>query len=94
MPKYKSVRAKTGASSQGRPTIESNQESSDSEDIEQMFMPSPPPEESFSDAEGANSDGEWPLEIIGEEIDHYGNIKYEVCSTTIRLRQSPHSFLR
>jgi hypothetical protein len=73
------VTDKNGASSQNRPTTEStrrHEESSDSEDIEEMFMPSPAPEESFSDADGANSDGEWPLEIIGEEIDHYGNIKY------------------
>lgn len=32
------------------------------------------PKESFSDAEGANEDGEWRYQIIGEEVRHDGTI--------------------
>jgi hypothetical protein len=34
------------------------------------------PKESFSDAEGANEDGEWRYQIIGEEVRHDGTISY------------------
>jgi len=34
------------------------------------------PKESFSDAEGANEDGEWRYQIIGEEVRHDGKISY------------------
>ena len=32
------------------------------------------PKESFSDAEGANEDGEWRYQVIGEEVRHDGTI--------------------
>jgi hypothetical protein len=32
------------------------------------------PKESFSDAEGANEDGEWRYQIIGEEVRYDGTI--------------------
>jgi len=32
------------------------------------------PKESFSDAEGANEDGEWRYQIIGEEVCHDGTV--------------------
>ncbi|KAL0951438.1 hypothetical protein HGRIS_008129 [Hohenbuehelia grisea] len=35
------------------------------------------PKETFSDTEGANDDGEWPVEIIGEEVDSEGVVRYE-----------------
>lgn len=34
------------------------------------------PKESFSDAEGANEEGEWEYKIIGEEVRHDGTISY------------------
>ncbi|KAF8154755.1 hypothetical protein B0H34DRAFT_717751 [Crassisporium funariophilum] len=37
-----------------------------------------PPRESFSDAEGANQDGEWVYCIVGEEVDCRGIVWYEV----------------
>ncbi|KIL61613.1 hypothetical protein M378DRAFT_166739 [Amanita muscaria Koide BX008] len=75
--------AKSSAPSKSSVTpfgTESGNESriSDTDDGQDLFDRSPSPEETFSDAEGANSDGEWPLEIIGEEVDHLGEIRYEV----------------
>jgi len=37
------------------------------------------PVESFSDAEGANEDGEWMFQIIGEEVDETGHVLYVEC---------------
>lgn len=41
----------------------------------ERWQRSPTPAESWSDAEGANSDGEWEIEIIGEEVDEEGNVR-------------------
>ncbi|KAF8629520.1 hypothetical protein AX17_005646 [Amanita inopinata Kibby_2008] len=58
---------------------ESDSESdSDGSRPEDWWRPSPSPEETFSGAEGANSDGEWAFEIVGEEVNCWGEIKYEV----------------
>lgn len=43
----------------------------------ERWQRSPTPVESWSDAEGANSDGEWEIQIIGEEVDEEGNVRYE-----------------
>jgi hypothetical protein len=40
----------------------------------ERWRASEPPKESFSDAEGANEDGEWLYQIIGEEVRHDGTI--------------------
>lgn len=44
-----------------------------------LWKRSPTPEESWSDAEGGNENGEWPIKgIVGEEVDPDGTSKYEV----------------
>ncbi|KAF8625395.1 hypothetical protein AX15_005401 [Amanita polypyramis BW_CC] len=58
--------------------IQLEEDNSDCERAKDMWRRSPSPEETFSEAEGANSDGEWPLEIIDEDITHYGEVKYKV----------------
>lgn len=40
-----------------------------------IWQPSDSPEETFSDADGANEDGEWPVEIVGEEVDCFGVVR-------------------
>lgn len=38
-----------------------------------MWKRSPSPEESWSDAEGGNENGEWPIKgVVGEEVDPDG----------------------
>lgn len=44
---------------------------------DEIWRASASPVESFSDAEGANEDGEWPVEVIGEEVDGSGKIRCE-----------------
>lgn len=42
-----------------------------------MWRPSPSPEETWSDASGANEDGEWPVKgVVGEEIRLDGTSRY------------------
>lgn len=44
-----------------------------------MWKRSPTPEESWSDAEGGNENGEWPIKgVVGEEVDPDGTSRYEV----------------
>lgn len=44
-----------------------------------MWKRSPSPEESWSDAEGGNENGEWPIKgVVGEEVDPDGTSRYEV----------------
>lgn len=44
-----------------------------------MWKRSPSPEESWSDAEGGNENGEWPIKgVVGEEVDPDGTSIYEV----------------
>lgn len=44
-----------------------------------LWRRSPSPEESWSDAEGGNENGEWPIKgIVGEEVDPDGTLRYEV----------------
>ncbi|KAN0076899.1 histone-lysine N-methyltransferase [Tylopilus felleus] len=46
---------------------------------DRMWEPSPSPVESWSDAEGANENGEWPIRaIVGEEIRLDDTSRYEV----------------
>lgn len=45
--------------------------------MSRMWEPSPSPQESWSDAEGGNEDGEWPVKaIVGEEIRLDGTSRY------------------
>lgn len=44
------------------------------EDGIERWRASESPRESFSDAEGANEDGEWRYQIIGEEVRYDGTI--------------------
>ncbi|KAJ3507362.1 hypothetical protein NLJ89_g6347 [Agrocybe chaxingu] len=48
------------------------------EEGQERWRASEPPAESFSDAEGANENGEWRFDIIGEEVDHANEILLEV----------------
>ncbi|RDB30047.1 Histone-lysine N-methyltransferase, H3 lysine-9 specific, partial [Hypsizygus marmoreus] len=57
---------------------ESGPESDNSFTDAEIWRPSPSPEETFSDAEGADGNGNWEVQIIGEEVDSQGNIRYEV----------------
>ena len=44
-----------------------------------MWEPSPSPEESWSDAEGANEDNEWPVKaVVGEELRLDGTSRYSM----------------
>ena len=47
------------------------------EETEELWRASASPEETFSDAEGANENGEWPVEIVGEEVDANGAVRCE-----------------
>ncbi|KIM46578.1 hypothetical protein M413DRAFT_65153 [Hebeloma cylindrosporum] len=49
-----------------------------SDDFIERWRASESPKESFSDAEGANEDGEWGFQIISEEVRHDGKISFEV----------------
>ncbi|KAG1756671.1 uncharacterized protein EDB91DRAFT_29956 [Suillus paluster] len=54
-----------------------------------MWKRSPSPQESWSDAEGGNENGEWPIKgIVGEEVDPDGTLKYEVDGGTGRERMA------
>ncbi|KAF9480717.1 SET domain-containing protein [Pholiota conissans] len=54
----------------------------DADDINESerarWEPSPTPSDEPWDDEGADADGNWRYEIIGEEVDWQGNIKHEV----------------
>lgn len=41
----------------------------------EMWRRSPSPLESWEDADGACEDGSWPVRIVGEEVDAWGNIR-------------------
>ena len=44
-----------------------------------MWQPSPSPEETWSDASGANDDGEWPVKaVVGEEVRLDGTSRYSM----------------
>ncbi|KAF8874408.1 hypothetical protein BD779DRAFT_1566606 [Infundibulicybe gibba] len=49
---------------------------SDGSDNE-LWRPSNSPSEHFTDASGADENDEWPVEIVGEEVDHRGEVRYE-----------------
>lgn len=55
--------------------VEQPNDHADIEDAKNMWRPSPSPSETFSDADGADSDGGWPLKIVSEQVTHYGDIK-------------------
>lgn len=44
---------------------------------DERWRASESPEEDFGDADGANEDGEWPVEIIGEEVGYNNEVRYE-----------------
>ena len=43
--------------------------------IDKLWMRSPSPAEDFSNAEGGNENGQWDVNIIGEEVDGQGEVK-------------------
>jgi histone-lysine N-methyltransferase SUV39H len=50
-----------------------------------MWERSPSPEETWSDEEGGNEHGEWPIEgIVGEEIDGSGESMSESLLLSIK----------
>ncbi|KAF5381719.1 hypothetical protein D9615_005625 [Tricholomella constricta] len=53
--------------------------SSSEEDRGPLWIASDTESESFSDAEGGDEDGKWAVEIIGEEVDGQGNVRYEAA---------------
>jgi hypothetical protein len=57
----------------------------DSDDIDQLqsdsvgnqrWRASEPPPDPWGDVDGADDEGNWRFQIIGEEVDYEGNIKY------------------
>lgn len=54
---------------------ETDQLQSDTETNERWKASPGPPPDSWSDADGADEHGDWRFQIIGEEVDHQGNIK-------------------
>ncbi|KAI9570436.1 hypothetical protein HD554DRAFT_2082081 [Boletus coccyginus] len=58
--------------------------------MSRMWEPSPSPQESWSDAEGGNEDGEWPVKaIVGEEIRLDGTSRYEVRPPHTSVNPAP-----
>jgi histone-lysine N-methyltransferase SUV39H len=64
----------------------------DSDDIDQLqsdaegnerWRASEPPPDPWGDVDGADEEGNWRFQIIGEEVDHEGNIKYVSLYTQI-----------
>ncbi|GLB41257.1 putative set domain-containing protein [Lyophyllum shimeji] len=53
--------------------------SSSDDDGRNLWEASDTPEESFSGAEGADANGYWEVEIIGEEVDGQGQVRYEAA---------------
>ena len=43
--------------------------------LSRFWRASESPVESFSDAEGADESGNWPVRIVGEEVDHTGEVR-------------------
>ncbi|EGN99339.1 hypothetical protein SERLA73DRAFT_73872 [Serpula lacrymans var. lacrymans S7.3] len=59
--------------------------------MSELWQRSSSPVETWSDAEGGNEHGEWPVGgVIGEEVDCFGNVKYEVNTTSRPCILVPH----
>lgn len=43
---------------------------------ERPWLRSPSPPESWDNAEGALDDRSWPVKIVGEEVDYWGDVRY------------------
>ena len=54
-------------------------------ELSRFWRASESPVESFSDAEGADENGNWAVQIIGEEVDDTGKVRCVLVQTSNSL---------